>query len=448
AEAVPATLMQTEMLNRYRDDRERRGIFHVQLAYRWNLGDFSVERLRRALTWAADTPSFRCRFRLCDDGGFSLYWVDGAPLPLTADDWRNVKGDLTTDLQQRIDSDRRRPFLLDAPDQPLWRLQVIRLPEDEVFFLFSMHHAIQDGWTIQRFLRRLIDAYGGDISIDNPPSGPSDIGMAEYALFEAARSREVRSNEWRRALEQHLTDLGLDRWPESSMILARTRAVRQEQAGLSVDSALTSALIQRASASGSTPRAILLWAWSRAIAHWPMVRAERAVPIGVVTNGRHSEMSDPLNAAGMFWYLSPVLVPLATIRSRQDHVLISRQLQGYLNAAEHLGSCPLSGLQSFAGGVLFNATLNYVDYAEIDSRAQTSGSNDLKSVHQSDDFGFAYQLFASMSHQPRPSLWLKLAIVPEALPVGVTADELLERVRQELSALIEEWPLSMPLAIS
>ena len=124
------------------------------------------------------------------------------------------------ELHRLARAEARRPFDLAAG--PLWRFRLLRLagpadasdpadaaePAAEHAFLFSQHHAVSDGWSINLFVAELGRAYaaavaGADLAAA-PPLPPPAVQYADYAVWQrrwlAGGELERQLAFWRRRL--------------------------------------------------------------------------------------------------------------------------------------------------------------------------------------------------------------------------------------------------------
>ena len=80
------------------------------------------------------------------------------PLPIQFIDLRNIKHSVKIKtLNTHIKQDRLTPFLMDTP--ALFRLSLIALEKDRYIFLYTCHHIISDGWSINLLFKQVIARY-------------------------------------------------------------------------------------------------------------------------------------------------------------------------------------------------------------------------------------------------------------------------------------------------
>ncbi len=98
----------------------------------------------------------------------------------------------------------KRPFNLEQG--PLWRPVIVRLSDDEYFFILSMHHVMSDGWSVSVLLKEIGAIYESEIvgTPHNLPDLPVQYGDYSrwQAQWEGAEAWEESLRFWR----QHLGD--------------------------------------------------------------------------------------------------------------------------------------------------------------------------------------------------------------------------------------------------
>uniref|UniRef100_UPI0022495B1B non-ribosomal peptide synthetase n=1 Tax=Streptomyces TaxID=1883 RepID=UPI0022495B1B len=123
-----------------------------------------------------------------------------------------------------VAEDARTPF--DLAKDPLLRMALYRLAQDEHLLRLTFHHIACDGWSLDVFQRQVADAYRAD----SPGGEPSPLQYADYALWqreslEGPRTRAALEG-WSRALDgaPAVLDLGVDR-PRPAELSYRGRTV-------------------------------------------------------------------------------------------------------------------------------------------------------------------------------------------------------------------------------
>jgi len=130
-------------------------------------------------------------------------------------------GSLTSEERERTigqlaEAEAKRPF--DLAQDPLLRITLLQLGEQENVILFNMHHIACDGWSIGLFVRELSDTYqafsrGGCSPLSELPLQYSDFAEWQRQWFEG-EALEAQLDYWRRRLGGQLPVLHLPRGQE------------------------------------------------------------------------------------------------------------------------------------------------------------------------------------------------------------------------------------------
>jgi hypothetical protein len=136
-------------------------------------------------------------------------------------------------------------------------------------------------------------------------------------------------------------------------------------------------------------KAVLLNAYLELIA-WKSAAA--APTVGVVSNGRSTRLSDPLNALGLFW----VLLPVGMQEERADLGVSLRGIQEQLVAIEAHALYPLQKIEErFGPGELFFATFNFVNFHNA-AQARGAAAAVLRAEAGHDKFHYPLNYLFSM----------------------------------------------------
>ena len=359
-DAYPLASMQRLMAVEYeRSCTGGLGVYHVQQSIRMQEESPSLELMQRALDQVvSENPVLRTVF-LVDREGQAFQAVK-ADLRIVIEE-----GDLSAlsapDQDVQLDSilfgDRRTPFVRDGRS-PLLHFYWLRLAADTYEIIYSIHHAIDDGWGNQVFLAQLFDAYARakSGSVAEPRCRPN-VYREFIALEREVQSRPEAIAFWRDlplsaspALISHAEDVGTTQIQRFDAVLD----------GRLLDQLRHSS--RRLQVSLKSP---LLSAYLRAIERQ---FGNPAPTVGLVINGRTEQLSDPFHALGLFWNLVPFGLPMA-IPGAESHIRAVHELQ--LELEPH-ANYPLTDIiGNHSGRNLFFATFNFVDFHNA-PRWQTS----------------------------------------------------------------------------
>ncbi|AKM47652.1 Carrier domain-containing protein [Edwardsiella anguillarum] len=112
------------------------------------------------------------------------------PLPLHIMDWEGQDSERL--LQQCIIEERQRPFDWSKP--PLLRLALARLSDRRHLLLFTFHHVLFDGWSMQIFLREIRQDYERLTRGERIPLPPSSF--AAFPRWLAAQDTRAAADFW------------------------------------------------------------------------------------------------------------------------------------------------------------------------------------------------------------------------------------------------------------
>lgn len=157
----------------------------------------------------------------------------------------------------------RKPF--DLVRGPLYRAEVFRRAADDLFMVFSIHHAIADGWTLGVFVQDLFTAYveskgGSQTALPSVPLSYAEWGAAERAFWQPAELAR-RATFWK----SHLA--GTRRlWSPPTDPTAATG--KRERWAMNVPAELGRAVRERARRDGATLFSMLLTAFQITLSKW------------------------------------------------------------------------------------------------------------------------------------------------------------------------------------
>jgi hypothetical protein len=157
----------------------------------------------------------------------------------------------------------RKPF--DLVQGPLYRAEVFRRAVDDHVLMFSIHHAIADGWTLGVFFQDLFAAYvdvirGANSATPPVPLSYTDWGAAERAFWQASELQR-RGAFWKSRLD------GIDRlWSPPADSGAASWEL--ERCVLQVPPDLGRAVRELARRNGATLFSTLLAAFQTTLSKW------------------------------------------------------------------------------------------------------------------------------------------------------------------------------------
>lgn len=351
--------LQQVMLEQYaRHAATGNGVYHVQESFLLIDRQLDAARLLRCFAdEIAREPAFRTYF-VRDEG---RYWRRRAAEPqveLAGVDLRgHTPDEQAARLEAHVQADLARPFPLDGPGA-LHRFTVFELSATSARVFSSAHHANDDGWSQQQFLRWVVAAYrGAPEPRQLPAADPYDAYVAAQAA--AAADPETRA---------HLRQLALD--PDSLAALDRPPPARYLEVSRDLPRDLVLELLARAARAQLQAKALFLTA---AVAGLAEHTDAEALTVGVVVNGRLPEVPGMLEAHGLYWNLQAFTwsrasrSPGATgATGANDEISAAAAVHAELVRLERFALAPLSALLAErAPGQELRTTFNYTNFPAV-----------------------------------------------------------------------------------
>jgi hypothetical protein len=229
------------------------------------------------------------------------------------------------------------PF--DLVQGPLYRVEIIRRAPDDQVMVFTIHHAIADGWTLGVFVQDLSTAYvlqrtGATNGLPPVPTSYAEWGAAERGFWQSAEM-EPRIAFWKSRLT------GIRRlWalPEDTdIILIPQRLVTQ------LPAEMTAAVSELARRNGATLFSTLLAAFQVTLSRWT---GEDDIVVGTPVANRTRQ--DVRETMGYFSGIVPLRGQVQRDRPFSEHVRIVHQtaVDSFANAmpfaelVQAVGECP------------------------------------------------------------------------------------------------------------
>ncbi|MCS7475572.1 non-ribosomal peptide synthetase [Umezawaea endophytica] len=223
------------------------------------------------------------------------------------------------DARRLVEEDARRPF--DLAEGPMLRAHLFRLAEDSHWLHLTFHHIACDGWSVEVFQRRLLEAYRTGAATAEPQA----VEYADYALWQrdvmagasAARSLEA----WTRALDgaPAVLDLGADR-PRPAELSYRGRTEHFDLTGVPL-----AELEKFAADAGVTPYVALVAAFQALVARHS---GSEDVVLGSPTAGRGPSALDEV----MGFFADSLVIRTSLADDPTFRALVARTRAGVLDA--------------------------------------------------------------------------------------------------------------------
>ncbi|MET0398145.1 MAG: condensation domain-containing protein, partial [Longimicrobiaceae bacterium] len=126
------------------------------------------------------------RTTFAEQGGVPVQVIHpAAPVALVALDLRSLPaGALGREVERLASEEALRPF--DLAHGPLLRSTLLRLGDEEHVLLFTLHHVVSDGWSMQVLVREVSALYGAFTRGEEPRLPDLPVQYADFAVWQRA----------------------------------------------------------------------------------------------------------------------------------------------------------------------------------------------------------------------------------------------------------------------
>ncbi|WP_200300905.1 condensation domain-containing protein [Streptomyces adelaidensis] len=173
-------------------------------------------------------------------------------------------------------------WVFDIAAEPLVRVTVVRLGDDDHIVCWCMHHAVNDGWAPQIHMRELLEFYTARLENRAPDVEPLPVRYADYARWQRELVAGSRLDGELSYWHEQLSDP-----PTLELPTDRPRPGRRDFAGTTHGFTIPGALVQRLREVGAQETAtlfmVLLTALKVLLARWS---GQRDIVVGTPTIGR------------------------------------------------------------------------------------------------------------------------------------------------------------------
>ena len=351
-------------------DAPRTGIYVEQVSVSFDHA-LNVEAFRRAWQRLAERhPILRTAFAWQDLAEPLQLVYRGVSLPWQMLDWRGLEPrEQHTKLRAYLDQDRHDGF--DLSTAPILRLALIRLGERRYRFVWSHHHILLDGWSIQPLWRELIVFYSA-VSRGQEPKLERIRPYRDYIAWLERQDLGAAEQFWRRTLEgfaapnalgiarqsaaRHAEALEPGEVREGAPVAGSASETRQRK----LKRATTEKLTTFARRHRFTLNTVVQGAWALVVAH---LSGDRDVVYGTVNSGRSAPLPGIEKMLGLFINTLPTRLP---VRPRADLVSWLERLQALQAEIRQYEYTPLSRVQAWsevpAGQPLFESIVAFENY--------------------------------------------------------------------------------------
>jgi amino acid adenylation domain-containing protein len=411
ADVYPVSGIQAFIIEKYAQDHQHKGVYHVQESIHVSDTGFSIEALEMAFRAVVERhPALRTVIDM--ESTPPMQWVRRDL------DWKLQVEDIShLSLAEQEDhiaaaliADRQNPFNVADRQTPLFRVTVFLRSANDFNWVFSCHHAIIDGWGHRVLLNQLVQAYLAIKAGRKAELGVPDSACREFVAYqEAVRKSDQAREFWK----DYLNGINAPSVPQSGH--TGTIEIEEAKAVHPLAPSLVETLSQIARANAVSMQALLLSAWFETLRG---LTGQQLVTTGVITNGRSEYLTDPLSALGLFWNIVPV-VSRTALPMLEQVALVQKDLI----AIEPYSAYPLSQLLTDNGGrELFFSSFRYLNFWNMQQAPAESGLR-LLGMRACDRYSFPLSCTASFNPLAGGGL-LQLEYDPDVLAASTVREML------------------------
>jgi amino acid adenylation domain-containing protein len=274
-------------------------------------------------------------------------------VPIETQDLRNNIGDREAQIESLLDLDRQRAF--DIQRAPLLRVTLIRLSSASYRLLFSFHHLILDGWSLQHVFREFSQTYEALCLNKSPIDSAVNRPYSDYIRWLQRQDLDAARRYWREALS------GVDRNCRLNFDAElQTGVEAYSEYEIELPEAPTRRLREYGARHALTMNTLAQGAWALLVHR---LNGNDDVVFGITVSGRPAELQGVESMVGLFINTVP-------LRVRIDHnseiVRWLRALQIQQFAAREFDYSPLVQIREWAEvsepGPLFDSLLAFENY--------------------------------------------------------------------------------------
>jgi amino acid adenylation domain-containing protein len=240
---VPSTVPQRGIYASSRLSPHLSASYNESMTLRFT-GNISIEKMARAIERLIERhDALRASF---DETGQVMKIAPTQKIPIPVTDLCSIQDpDQQEDrLGRFIGDETSLPFPL--PAGPLFRCQMVRLRSDRVAVIFTAHHVICDGWSLDVLIHDLCALYSEELS-GKPASLPPVMSFADYARSVNERHN---SNEFAEA-SQYWHSKFEHGFPVLALPTDHPRSARRDYIARRLDQAVAASVVQKLRAVGA-----------------------------------------------------------------------------------------------------------------------------------------------------------------------------------------------------
>ncbi|MCD6374756.1 MAG: AMP-binding protein, partial [Caldisericaceae bacterium] len=341
-------------------------------------------------------------------------------LPFEVLDWSAKKANQQKDdIENLINAERQKGF--DLTEAPLMRIKLIKLNNQEHFFLWSHHHLLFDGWGFAIILKELFQFYEGFVK-NQPVHLPATRPFRDYIAWLKAQDMQKAEAFWRKKMAGFFapTPLMVDRKTEEpGKAYPKIRRVYSQELSRQVEQFTK----QQKITLNTLFQGALAFILSR-------YSNEQDVVFGSTVSGRPTEIPGVEGMVGLFINTLPIRVQLDDHQSVGEW-LKALQLQNVeMRQYEYT---PLVNIQKWSdvsgSQPLFEALLVFENYPVSETLSQSSSTLQIKDIRSFEKTNYPLTIVSA------PGQTLTLDIAYDA---NRFTSETIERLHDHFQRVIQQ----------
>jgi surfactin family lipopeptide synthetase C len=288
-------------------------------------------------------------------------------LPWVQLDWRHLTADEQQNhLEDFLSSDRQKGF--DLAQAPLMRFTIIQLTKQTYQFIWSHHHILFDGWSMQIVLKEVLAFYEANQRGEHLPFQPVRP-YREYIEWLQQQDIEQAKNFWQKTLQGFETP--------TSLSGNRKKETYKEQR-FQLSQTVTEKLQLAARQHHLTLNNLVQGAWALLISRYS---GESDVVFGATVSGRPPQLKQVESMVGLFINTLPIR---AKVTAKTELLPWLKQLQTQALEEEQYAYFSLAEIQKISdilpGMPLFDSILVFENYPLDSAKPETQKTLEISHI--------------------------------------------------------------------
>ncbi|WP_215545187.1 non-ribosomal peptide synthetase [Amycolatopsis sp. CA-230715] len=346
-------------------------------------------------------------------------------LPVTELDWRGLDETEREDaVAAHLAAQRGTAFDLDAA--PLMRVAVAVLDESRVHLLWTVHHALLDGWSAMRVLAEVLGEYAGIVGDRAPDIAPARP-FRDYVGWLLEQDPAAAERFWRARLDGFLapTELPFDR-----PAVGNHRTAASAEVVLELPVGLSAGLSVVARGVGVTVNAVVQGVWG--VLLWRLGGGGE-VCFGATVSGRSVGVVGVESVVGIVINTLPVRVGVVESVGVGEWLRGLQEAQAEARQFEYVSLSQVQGWSSVPRGVnLFDSIVAFENFP-VDTEMATRHGLALEDFTATSDTNYPLNVIVHPGERMRLRFLYDPALFDESTVVGLA-----ERVRVLFEAVVAD----------